>query len=89
MTMPNLPKDLLECLPCHKRHVFNVGDENLYWTDNLQSIITKYYNFENEQERDIWVKEKKEEVKEFMDEIHKYKWQDEYVYFFPYALNVN
>ncbi|RGB35402.1 hypothetical protein C1646_667779 [Rhizophagus diaphanus] len=83
MTMPNLPKELLECLPYHKR------DEKLYWSDDLHSIKTKYYSFENKQERDNWVKEKKEEVNEFMDEIYKYKWQDQYVYFFPYAFNVN
>jgi hypothetical protein len=89
MAVPNLPDELLECLPYHKRHAIDVGFEELYWLDDLLSIKTKYYSFENEQERDIWVKEKKEEVKEFMDEIYKYKWQDQYVYFFPHAFNVN
>ncbi|CAG8559963.1 4796_t:CDS:2 [Funneliformis caledonium] len=59
----SLPKDLLECMPYHERHVFNLGDERLYWADDLQSIQSKYYAFENEQQRDNWVKEKREEVR--------------------------
>ena len=66
-----------------------MGDEKLYWANDIETIQTKYYSLENEQERDNWVREKQEEVEEFMNEVRKYKWQDEYKYFFPYAFNVN
>ncbi|CAI2186641.1 11991_t:CDS:2, partial [Funneliformis geosporum] len=57
----SLPKDLLGCVPYHERHVFNLGDEKLYWADDLHSFESKYHAFEDEQQRDNWVKVKREE----------------------------